>query len=120
MDSTTSLSFAEKAPLLSPPQHGGRAISDARSWLLPALGNDDRECDDRYRADGEDGDIEGFGTHLKQPGVPAGQRDTLHGSHSRGCADEQATQAPRRLTQEAHHQARNYSDHHNQQRPLAQ
>jgi hypothetical protein len=57
---------------------------------------------------------------LKQPGVPTGQRDAFHGSHSQGGADEQAAQAPRRLTEEAHHQARDYADHHDQERPLAQ
>jgi methylenetetrahydrofolate dehydrogenase (NADP+)/methenyltetrahydrofolate cyclohydrolase len=35
----TSSSLAEeRTPPLPPPQHGGRAIPDARSWFLPPLG----------------------------------------------------------------------------------
>ena len=96
-----------------------RAIARAALKLTPVR-HHDREGDDRYGTKPEHGDVEGLGTHLKQPGIPAGQYDTFHGSDAKRCADQQAAQPPGRFAKEAHHQPSDYSNHHDQQRPLAQ
>ncbi len=84
------------------------------------LRHHNRQSDDCRTSDRKNRDVEGFRTHLKQPGVPARQGDPFHGADFKRCADEQAAEAPSGLAEKADQETSEYTDHHDQQGPLAQ
>lgn len=56
---------------------------EMKERALPTLWDDDRQGDDRYGTDGKKGDIKGFGSHLKQSGVPTRQHDPFHRAYTK-------------------------------------